>query len=110
MLRFGSELADVVFPVDATVRGITNRIVKLASGVLALCGAADTNAIGVMRAGNGVTRVRGIVEVEASGPITAGNVAYQAANGKVAASGTVRAGVALNTSVNDGDVIELLLG
>lgn len=109
MLRHGSELIDVTFPVDASVAGITNRIVKLASGVLALCGASDANALGVMRAGNGMTRVRGIAEIEASGAISAGNIAYQAASGKVASSGTVRVGVALSSSSVDGDTLEVLL-
>lgn len=44
----------------------------------------------------------------ASGAITAGNVVYAAAAGKIASSGTVVEGIALETSTTDGDIIEVL--
>jgi hypothetical protein len=44
----------------------------------------------------------------ASGAITAGNSVYAAAAGKIAASGTIVLGTALESSTADGDVIEVL--
>ncbi|MFO0791930.1 MAG: hypothetical protein U0805_20910 [Pirellulales bacterium] len=99
-----------------------NRIVKLASdNTLALAGASDENAIGVTRgacaanapldSGSLVTLFSNgggeYVEVAAGETVTRGNVVYQAASGKVAATGTVRAGIA-GSSGTAGELIELL--
>jgi hypothetical protein len=64
-------------------------------------------------AGPATVRLRtaeGTVKMVASGAITAGNPAYAAAGGKIAATGTVVVGPALEASANDGDVIEVLRG
>ena len=97
-----------------------NRIVKLASdGTLSLAGAADENAIGATTVGAATGLNTGppvhlktapgvaLVEVAAAVTITRGNVAYQAASGKVADTGTVRAGVAI-TGGTAGELIEVL--
>jgi hypothetical protein len=44
----------------------------------------------------------------ASGAITAGNPIYAAANGKIAGSGSIYEGIALETATADGDVIEVM--
>jgi hypothetical protein len=51
---------------------------------------------------------QGTRKMIASGAITAGNPCYAAASGKIASSGTVYCGIALETSANDGDIIEVL--
>ena len=90
--------------------------VKLASGVLQVATAAD-QALGTVEvesfASGDVVPVRlysavGSRKMVASVAITAGNVVYAAAGGKVAATGTVVEGIALETSTADGDIIEVM--
>jgi hypothetical protein len=50
----------------------------------------------------------GTCPMVASGAITLGNPVYAAASGKIAASGTVLIGTALNAATADGDVVEVL--
>ena len=92
--------------------------VKLSSGVLAAAGDSDIE-IGTMfeaaLAANEVVPVllrtaQGTRKMVASGAITGGNPAYAAAGGKVAATGTVYCGTALETTATDGDVLEVLPG
>ena len=90
--------------------------VKLASGVLQVAAAAD-QALGTVEvesfASGDVVPVRlysavGSRKMVASVAITAGNLVYAAAGGKVAATGTVVEGIALETSTADGDIIEVM--
>ncbi len=90
--------------------------VKLASGVLQVATAAD-QALGTVEvesfASGDVVPVRlysavGSRKMVASVAITAGNLVYAAAGGKVAATGTVVEGIALETSTADGDIIEVM--
>jgi hypothetical protein len=85
-------------------------------GAIAAAGASDVS-IGTMdrectAAGPCTIRLRtaqGTRKMVASGAITAGNAVYAAASGKIASSGTVYEGVALETSADDGDVIEVMM-
>jgi hypothetical protein len=90
--------------------------VKLSSGVLQVATAAD-QALGTIEvesfASGDVVPVRlysatGSRKMVASVAITAGNLVYAAASGKVAATGTVVEGIALETSTADGDIIEVM--
>ena len=90
--------------------------VKLPAGVLTTAGATDV-AIGTQEAesfaATDVVPVRlrtaqGTRKMVASEAITAGNPVYGAADGKVAASGTVYEGIALEAATADGDVIEVM--
>lgn len=95
--------------------------VKLSSGKLALAGAGATDGaleLGTMEtpsfADGDVASVRlksasGTRKCVAAGAISAGAVFYGAANGKISATVSgVPAGVALEASSADGDVIEVL--
>lgn len=65
-----------------------------------------------MAAGEWITvtaHMGGTSFVVANGAIAAGADLYGAANGKVASSGTVLEGVALEASTADGDIIEAML-
>jgi hypothetical protein len=83
-------------------------------GAVAAAGASDV-AYGTMEkpclaAGPCTVRLRtaqGTRKMVASGAITAGNPVYAAASGKIASAGTVYEGFALETSADDGDVIEV---
>ncbi len=90
--------------------------VKLSGASLATAGASDVS-IGTQEiesfAATDVVPVRlstaqGTRKMIASGAITAGNPAYAAADGKIASSGTVVEGRALESATEDGDVIEVL--
>jgi hypothetical protein len=106
-------------PVRTFIAGTTlsqHARVKLSGGYLAVCGASDVG-IGTVEAdvvtaydGVGVRlhSAQGTRKMIASGAITAGNPCYAAASGKIASSGTVYCGIALETSANDGDIIEVL--
>lgn len=83
----------------AVKAGATDRYVGITQGTAA----ADGDEIAV-RLRNGL----GTVEVTAAGAITAGNTCYDAANGKVAATGTQIFGIALEAATADGDQIEVL--
>jgi hypothetical protein len=84
-------------------------------GAVAVAGASDVS-IGTMEfpclaAGPCTVRMRsaqGTRKMVAVDAITAGNAAYAAAAGKISATGSVYEGVAMETSANDGDVIEVM--
>lgn len=93
------------------------RRVRLSSGKLAYAGAANTDALGALvqatHAADEDVAVRllnaqGTHPCVASEAISAGATVYAAANGKVAASGTVIVGVALDAATADNDIIEVL--
>lgn len=93
-----------------------NLRVKLSAGVLAVAGASDI-AIGTILAASlasgdiRAVRLRtasGTTKMVASVAITAGNPVYAAASGKVAATGTVYEGIAMETVTANGDVIEVM--
>ncbi|WP_425397482.1 hypothetical protein [Aeoliella sp.] len=94
------------FPVSAKVP--RNRLVRLSSGEPVLAGATDEDVIGAGQGWNtsapyGRVAMRSASSsylVEASGEVTEG-VVYQAANGMVASSGTVVAGVALEGGTDE---------
>jgi hypothetical protein len=102
------------FPNNAALgKGIR---VKLSGGYLAAAGSTDVE-LGTMEYrtlatdDQGTVRLRtapGTVLAVASGAITAGNNCYGAASGKVALSGTVLTGIALESATADGDLIEVL--
>jgi hypothetical protein len=84
---------------------------------LALAGASDvelgTMEIPCLAAGPATVRLRtaqGTRKMIASDVITAGNPVYAAASGKVAPTGTVFCGVALEAATANNDVIEVLPG
>jgi hypothetical protein len=92
--------------------------VKLSGSEVVVAGAAD-QAIGVtdraaLANGDAVAvrlgTAQGTVKMTAAGAITAGNAVYAAAGGKVASSGTVFCGWALETTTANGDVLEVLPG
>ena len=95
------------------------RRVKLdASGKLTYAGAADQNAIGVtMRAAFAADEwvpVRlltadGTMPYTAAGAIAVTDSLYAAANGKVASTGTVLAGLPLEAVAGDGDFLEAVV-
>lgn len=84
-------------------------------GAIAAAGASDVS-IGTMElpclaAGPCTVRLRtaqGTRKMVASEAITAGNSVYAAAGGKIAATGTVFEGIALESATADNDVIEVL--
>lgn len=90
--------------------------VKLTAGKLAAAGSTD-HELGTMEkpsfADLDVVAVRlrtaqGTCKMVASEAITAGNAVYAAASGKIAASGTVLIGIALEAATANNDVIEVL--
>lgn len=92
--------------------------VKVSGGVLALAGSTDVE-LGTLEnpvltgATYGSVRLRtaqGTVKMVASEAITAGNPVYAAASGKVASSGTVYCGTAVEAAGANGDVFEVLRG
>lgn len=92
------------------------RRVKLAAGVLALAGSTD-HELGTLEeptfststaAGVRLRTAQGTAKMIASEAITAGNPVYAAADGEIAASGTVLLGTALEAATTDQDVIEVL--
>jgi hypothetical protein len=93
------------------------RQVRLATGVLAYAGDSDTDALGFLDApafaAGDIVAVRlrtaeGTVIGIASEAISAGGTCYAAASGKVASTGTVVVGVAINAATANGDQIEIL--
>lgn len=93
-----------------------HRRVILSAGKLAYAGTGDIELGTTEReafADGDVIPVRlrnaqGTAKMVASVAITAGNTAYGATNGRVAATGTVFVGTALEAATTDGDVIEVL--
>lgn len=91
--------------------------VVLSSGVLASAGATlpciGTAEDPILAADTvGTVRLRGAAgtrKMVASEAITLGSPVYAAASGKIAATGTVMEGVALEAAAADGDVIEVLM-
>lgn len=86
-------------------------------GALVVATASDvelgTLEIPATAAGPATVRLRtaqGTRKMVASGAITSGNPVFAAAGGKIAATGTVFCGTALEASTADNDVIEVLSG
>jgi hypothetical protein len=93
------------------------RFVHLSAGVLAYGAADSTDVVGSLArpslAANDLVPVdligcQGTRKVVALTLINLGAACYAAANGKVAATGTVLRGIALEAAAADGDVIEIL--
>lgn len=93
------------------------RRVRLSTGKLAYAGASDQDCLGVLLqpvlaadeyAAVLLHTASGTKPMVASGIISAYAAVYAAANGKVASSGTVIVGIALQASGADGDEIEVL--
>lgn len=104
------------FPVSATALGQHLRVKNPSSLSLA---AAGEVSIGTMEAPTQTTDSSGTVRLAnaggtrkmvASGAITAGSPVFGAASGKIASTGTVYEGIALETASADGDIIEVLPG
>lgn len=104
------------FPVSGVALGQFLRVRNPAS--LALAGAGDVS-IGVMEASTQTTDSSGTVRLAnspgtrcmvANGAIAVGSPVFAAASGKVASTGSVYEGVALEAASADGDVIEVLSG
>lgn len=104
------------FPYTAALQKY--RWVKVVAGVLAYCGSTDPG-VGTIQettfakaaAENVTVRLpneSGTTPMVASEAITAFNPVYAAANGKIAASGTLLRGFAMESATADGDIIEVL--
>lgn len=97
----------------------SNVLVVLTTGKLALADADDLNVLGYTTretfAADEAVAVRllsaeGTHKLTALDAIAAGAVCYAAADGKVAAAGTVVRGTAVTASGADGDYIEVMVG
>lgn len=120
MARFSLNEPVQRFPTSGALTA-ENLFVKLAAGVLALADENDENAVGVGLGSVAVAtdinqgiRVRllnapGGVEVIVAAGVTlaAGDIAYAAAGGKVADTGTVRRGLCLS-GAGAGELVEVL--
>lgn len=96
---------------------LDRRLVKLVGGKVDYAGATDAGAIGLTTKQNFLANdytpidllaCAGTVIGTANGAITKGNDIYQAASGKVSAAGTIKCGIAMQTTSADGDYIEFL--
>lgn len=110
-----SQFFDTSTRPDVAAAAIAQHLRVKTPGALALAGAADvelgTMEVACTAAGPTTVRLRtakGTCKMVASAAITAGVTVYAAANGKIAASGTVTIGTALEAATADGDVIEVL--
>lgn len=110
-----SQFFDTSTRPDVAASAIAQHLRVKTSGALALAGAADvelgTMEVACTAAGPTTVRLRtakGTCKMVASGAITAGVTVYAAASGKIASSGTVTIGTALEAATADGDVIEVL--
>jgi hypothetical protein len=100
---------------DTAAGAIAQHLRVKTTGALVVATATDvelgTMEIPATAAGPATVRLRnapGTVKMITSGAITAGNSVYAASAGKIAASGTIVLGTALESSTADGDVIEVL--
>lgn len=89
-------------------------LVRLSAGKLAVCGVSDDDCLGSTQkqtfAADEYVAIRplqddGTHKLVAAGAIAVGADVYQAAGGKVAATGTVRVGTAMTVATADGDYI-----
>jgi len=102
---------------DVAAGAIAQHLRVKTPGALVVAGASDVS-VGTMdipctEAGPCTVRLRtaqGTRKMVASGAITKGDPVYAAAGGKVAATGTVFEGTALETVASNNDVIEVLPG
>jgi hypothetical protein len=100
---------------DTAAGAIGQHLRVKTTGALVVATATDTE-LGTMEfpcvaAGPATVRLRtaaGTCKMVASAAITAGVTVYAAAGGKIAASGTIVVGTALEAATADGDVIEVL--
>lgn len=100
---------------DTAAGAIAQHLRVKTSGALAVAGSTDVE-LGTMEqtataAGPATVRLRtapGTCKMVASEAITKNDPCYAAASGKVAASGTVLIGIALEAATSNGDVIEVL--
>jgi hypothetical protein len=102
---------------DTAAGAIAQHLRVKTTGALVVATAADvelgTMEIPATAAGPATVRLRtaeGTAKMVALVAITAGSPVYAAAGGKVAATGTVFVGTALEAATADGDVIEVLRG
>lgn len=102
---------------DTAAAAIAQHLRVKTPGALVVAGVSDV-AIGTMEnaaaaVGPATVRLRtaqGTRKMVAAGAITAGEPVYAAANGKIASTGTVYEGTALEAAAADNDVIEVLPG
>ena len=100
---------------DTAAGSIAQHLRVKTPGSVAAAGASDVS-IGTMElpclaAGPCTVRLRtaqGTRKMVAVDAITKGNTVYAAASGKISATGTVREGIAMETSTADNDVIEVM--
>jgi hypothetical protein len=100
---------------DTAAGAIAQHLRVKTTGALVVATATDVE-LGTMEtastaAGPATVRLRnanGTAKMVAAGAITAGNTVYAAAGGKIAASGTIVVGQALEAATADNDVIEVL--
>jgi len=110
-----SQFVETACRADTAAAAIDQYLRVKTPGAVATAGATDA-CIGTMdrpcnAAGPCTVRLRtaqGTCKMVASGAITKGNAVYAAASGKIAATGTVVEGIALETSAADDDVIEVM--
>ena len=100
---------------DTAAGAIAQYLRVKTTGALVVATATDvelgTMEIPATAAGPATVRLRnapGTVKMIASGAITAGNSVYAAAGGKIAASGSIVLGTALESATANNDVIEVL--
>jgi hypothetical protein len=110
-----SQFFDTSCRPDTAAGAIAQHLRVKTTGALAVAGSTDQE-LGTMEAaataaGPATVRLRtanGTAKMVASEAITKNNPCYAATGGKVAASGTVLIGIALEAATLDGDVIEVL--
>lgn len=85
-------------PPTVNVAGATD----VAIGVVNARALAASDPVGIR-----LRTAEGTYRMVASGAITCGNAVYAAASGKVASTGTVYEGVALETTTTNGDILEV---
>lgn len=105
------------FPVGGTALSRYARV-KLSSGELVVADADDANWLGVVReyepanseaAAVHLRTAAGTVPMIASEAVTQGAEVFAAAAGKVATTGTVSLGYAMEAASGDGSIVEVLL-
>ncbi len=110
-----SQFFDTSCRPDTAAGAIAQHLRVKTTGALAVAGASDvelgTMESAVTASGPATVRLRssqGTCKMVANGAITKNAGVYAAASGKVSGSGTVLIGTALETTADDGDVLEVV--
>lgn len=110
---FAFEIPGGRFSLPAGANVERHRFVSVNSNSAGITATASTQIVGVSMnkadAGQVLEIADGIVIVEASAAITAGTAVYSAADGRVASSGTVIAGIAITSAKAAGELVTVKL-